>query len=135
LAVKYLFVIEYAYFSPKVVDVHNNKAMALKWKKNTIDFNVTDLFSFDRLLVGAPRDGETNSDGEKQGMLYKCRLHNRLPLNQVCTPLIGNNNSAAIRTLQCCVMAELLLPSMQVCGTVYTSAAECRPFAIRACFW
>jgi len=45
-----------------------------------------------RLLVGSPRDGETNWDGNKQGMIYKCRLESRLPLNQVCTPFIGNSN-------------------------------------------
>jgi len=48
--------------------------------------------TLDRLLVGSPRNGQPNSAGGTQGMLYKCRLHNRLPLNQVCTAFIGYNN-------------------------------------------
>jgi len=59
------------------------------------------LLKLDRLLVGSPRDGKTNLGGDKQGMIYKCRLRNRLPLDQVCTSFIGNNNSReGVRELQ-----------------------------------
>jgi len=56
------------------------------------DDNVVNLLMLDRLLVGSPRSGQPDSDGNTKGMLYKCRLHNRLPLNQLCTPFIGNSN-------------------------------------------
>jgi len=52
-----------------------------------------------RLLVGSPRDGEGNNDGDKQGMIYKCRLGNRQPLNQVCTPFVGNSSTNVITTV------------------------------------
>jgi len=61
-------------------------------KLNDFDYDVDVVNAIDvvrRLLVGSPRDGQLNADGDKQGMLYRCRLHNRLPLNQVCTPYIG----------------------------------------------
>jgi len=48
------------------------------------------IFALYRLLVGSPRDGDRNLNGDKQGMIYKCRLVHRLPLNQVCTPFLGN---------------------------------------------
>jgi len=55
--------------------------------------NYGEIFlTLDRLLVGSPRDGKTNMFGDKQGMIYKCRLGNGLPLDKVCTSLIGSNS-------------------------------------------